>query len=59
MHACVQGVAVARKFKNFRFESCISEAMARKFLADKAIGQYWDMVRNYRDESELAAVVPV
>ena len=32
-----------RNFNAFRFENCRSAAMARKLLADKDLGQYWDL----------------
>jgi hypothetical protein len=33
----------------------MSEQMARKFLADKGVGHYWDMVRAFRDPAEHGA----
>jgi len=49
-----KGTHVIRKFKNFRFENCISEAMARKFLSDKGLAHFWDQVRTYRDVTDEA-----
>eukprot|EP00455_Lapot_gusevi_P002803 TRINITY_DN11153_c0_g3_i4.p1 TRINITY_DN11153_c0_g3~~TRINITY_DN11153_c0_g3_i4.p1 ORF type:complete len:325 (+),score=82.83 TRINITY_DN11153_c0_g3_i4:40-1014(+) len=42
-----QGIAKQRAFQGFRFESCRSEAMARKCLTDRGVGQYWDMARAF------------
>lgn len=50
----MQGVVVKRAFENFRFENCRTEAMARKFLTDRGVPQYWDMCKNYKDPKELA-----
>lgn len=44
-----KGAVPRRAFKNFRFESCISELLARKVLESRHVPHYWDLVRNYRD----------
>jgi len=41
-----QGIQSQRKFLNFRFETCSSEASARKFFADKGLEHYWDQALN-------------
>eukprot|EP01103_Thecamoeba_quadrilineata_P002784 TRINITY_DN1266_c1_g4_i1.p2 TRINITY_DN1266_c1_g4~~TRINITY_DN1266_c1_g4_i1.p2 ORF type:complete len:500 (+),score=157.29 TRINITY_DN1266_c1_g4_i1:2581-4080(+) len=41
---------VLKHFKNFRFEQCPTEPVARKYLRDHAVESYWDMAKNMKDE---------
>jgi U4/U6 small nuclear ribonucleoprotein PRP3 len=45
------GVVAKPTFKTFRFETCRTEAMARKFLEDRGVAQYWDMARTHNPDA--------
>lgn len=47
-----QGVSHKRSFRTFRFEQSRSEQAARKIFKDKNVPQYWDMCRNYNEETQ-------
>ncbi len=42
-----KGVLAKRKFKNFSFENCRSEVMARKFFEARGLEQYWDTCKHF------------
>lgn len=49
------GVTHKRVFRSFKFDICRAEQEARKIFKDKNVPQYWDMCRNYVEESHKAA----
>mmetsp|Transcript_19918 Transcript_19918/g.39464 ORF Transcript_19918/g.39464 Transcript_19918/m.39464 type:complete len:547 (+) Transcript_19918:22-1662(+) len=49
-----KGTSAKRMFRNFRFELCRTDALARKVLKDKGVPQYWDMCRNYIDDADAS-----
>ena len=52
-HMIWSGVTAKRCFSSFRVVTCPSEIMARKQLAEKNIGSYWDMCRNYQPDDAI------
>lgn len=42
-----EGAVQKAAFSEFRFERCRSEAMARKYLADRLVPHYWDQAKNH------------
>lgn len=56
-HCCLvwRGVVVKRSFSGFRVHSCVSEEQARKIVADKHLGHYWDMARNF--QADMGTVI--
>jgi len=47
-----EGVQNQRKFLNFRFETCRSEAAARQVFAEKGLEHYWDQCLNEKINRE-------
>jgi len=48
-----EGAITKPHFKHFVFETCLTEAAARKFLTEHHVGHFWDMARSYRSPLEV------
>jgi len=48
------GTVTRASLKNFRYEHCRSDLMARKYLADRGIAHYWDMALNHQDPNDVS-----
>jgi len=48
-----EGAIVKAHYKHFVFETCATEAAARKFLMEHHVGHFWDMARSYTDPNEI------
>jgi len=52
-HMVWEGTVLRPAFRNFRYETCNTEATAKKFLKERSIGHYWDCVRWFKPDADL------